>query len=96
MMRYNARDCGRTQGSGKPECRCNGWVRGRKTLWVDGNLVNGNWNDDNSKLYLDNGSVDSTNPNNGPRQKFLQKLRYVAEFCFGIKLRIQLLVSLDA
>jgi hypothetical protein len=47
-----------------------GWTR-TSSLWVGGSLVRGCWNDDDSWLYLVNGSVDSTIPNCGPRQLFL-------------------------
>lgn len=42
-----------------------------KRLWPDGYLVNGYWNEQNRKLYLDNGNRDNRNPSNGPREKFL-------------------------
>lgn len=48
-------------------------LRQKATLWSDGNLVNGNFNADNSKLNLNNGNRDSRNPDNGPREKFLAK-----------------------
>ena len=47
----------------------------RERVWSDGNVVNGYFNPDNRKLYLNNGNRDNRNPDNGPREKSLHKAR---------------------
>ena len=47
----------------------------RERVWSDGNTVNGYFNSDNRKLYLDNDSRDNRNANAGPREKSLHKVR---------------------
>lgn len=47
--------------------------------------MNGYWNDDTSKLKLDNGNRDNRDSDNGPREKFLHKaLLFGRALCFQI------------
>ena len=52
----------------------NGWYD-RERVWSLGNAVNGYFNSDNRKLYLDNDNRANRDADAGPREKSLHKAR---------------------